>query len=161
MKYRAYWIGGRVGVMAVLHTWGSNLSYHLHVHCLVIGGGLSSDGHTWMPARDDYLAPFKALSRRFRRIFLKSIKRRFKDIRLPKYIWQKEWVAHSKPAVQGTRTVLNYLARYIHRVAITNSRIISADVFYSMCCRRVFTKFATMVCGVPRIARSCVRCNKS
>jgi len=116
-----------VGVMAVLHTWGSNLSYHLHVHCLVTGGGLSSDGRTWMPARDDYLVPVKALSRLFRKSFLKSIRRRFKDIHLPKYIRQKEWVVHSKPAVQGTDTVLNYLACYIHRVAITNSRIISAD----------------------------------
>jgi hypothetical protein len=80
-----------------------------------------------MPARDNYLVPVKALSRQFRRIFRKSIERRFKDIRLPKYIWQKDWVVHCKPAIQGTRTVLNYLARYIHRVAITNSRIISAD----------------------------------
>jgi hypothetical protein len=122
-----HYVGGLVGVMAVLHTWGSNLSYHLHVHCLVTGGGLSSDGRTWIPARDAYLAPVQALSRRFRRIFRKGIERRFKHIHLPRYVWQKEWVAHSKPAVQGTRTVLNYLARYIHRVAITNSRIISID----------------------------------
>jgi len=88
---------------------------------------LSSDGRTWIPARDNFLVHVKALSRRFRRIFRKSIERRFKDIRLPRYIWQKEWVAHSKPVVQGTRTTLNYLARYIHRVAITNSRIISID----------------------------------
>jgi hypothetical protein len=122
-----HYVGGRVGVMAVLHTWGSNLSYHLHVHCLVTGGGLSSDGRTWMPAREDYLAPVEALSRLFRKSFRKGIERRFKDIHLPRYVWQKEWVAHSKPAVQGTSIVLNYLARYIHRVAITNSRIISAD----------------------------------
>ncbi|MHC4677327.1 MAG: IS91 family transposase [Planctomycetota bacterium] len=122
-----HYVGGRVGVMAVLHTWGANLSYHLHVHCLVTGGGLSSDGRTWMPARKTYLAPVEALSRLFRESFRRGIKRRFKDIHLPRYVWQKEWVAHSKPAVQGTRTVLNYLARYIHRVAITNSRIISAD----------------------------------
>jgi len=69
-----HYVGGQVGVMAVLHTWGSNLSYHLHVHCLVTGGGLSSDGRTWMPARDEFLVPFKALSRLFRRIFLKTIK---------------------------------------------------------------------------------------
>ncbi len=122
-----HYVGGRVGVMAVLHTWGSNLSYHLHVHCLVTGGGLSSDGRTWMPAREDYLAPVKALSRLFRESFRRRIKRRFKDICLPRYVWQKDWVVHCKPAVQGTCTVLNYLARYIHRVAITNSRIISAD----------------------------------
>ena len=122
-----HYVGGQVGVMAVLHTWGSNLSYHLHVHCLVTGGGLSPDGQTWMPARDEYLVPVKALSRLFRKIFRRRIERHFKDIRLPRYVWQKEWVAHSKPVAQGTRTVLNYLARYIHRVAITNSRIISID----------------------------------
>jgi len=122
-----HYVGGRVGVMAVLHTWGSNLSYHLHVHCLVTGGGLSPDGRTWIPARDNFLVPVKALSRLFHRSFLKRFRRQFKDIRLPKYIRQKEWVVHCKPAVQGTRTVLNYLARYIHRVAITNSRIISID----------------------------------
>jgi hypothetical protein len=121
------YVGGRIGVMAVLHTWGSNLSYHLHVHCLVTGGGLSSDGHTWMTAREDYLVPVKALSRLFRGSFLGRIRRQFENINLPKSIRQKEWVVHCKPAVQGTGAVLNYLARYIHRVAITNSRIISAD----------------------------------
>jgi hypothetical protein len=121
------YVGGRVGVMAVLHTWGSNLTYHPHVHCLVTGGGLSLDGHTWMPARKDYLVPVKALSRLFRGNFLNSIRRQFENINLPKSIRQKEWVVHCKPAVQGTGVVLNYLARYIHRVAITNSRIISAD----------------------------------
>jgi hypothetical protein len=121
------YVGGLVGVMAVLHTWGSNLSYHPHVHCLVTGGGLSSDGQAWMPARDDYLVPVKALSKLFRGIFLDSLRKQFKDINLPKSIWQKDWVVYCKPAVQSTRTVLNYLARYIHRVAITNSRILSAD----------------------------------
>jgi hypothetical protein len=122
-----HYIGGLVGVMAVLHTWGSNLSYHLHVHCLVTGGGWSSDGRTWMPARDKFLVPVKALSRLCRKIFRRRIERRFKDIRLPRYVWQKEWVVHCKPAVHGTRAVLNYLARYIHRVAIANSRILSVN----------------------------------
>ena len=80
-----------------------------------------------MPVRDNYLVPVNALSRLFRGIFLDRIRRQFEDIYLPESIWQKDWVVHCKPAVQGTRTVLNYLARYIHRVAITNSRIISAD----------------------------------
>jgi hypothetical protein len=123
----ARYVGGLVGVMAVLHTWGSNLAYHPHVHCLVTGGGLSPDGHKWVPARDDYLVPVKALSRLFRGIFLDSICRQFMNIELPESIWQKDWVVHCKPAVQGTAKVLDYLARYIHRVAITNSRIISAN----------------------------------
>jgi len=121
------YVGGKVGVMAVLHTWGSNLSYHLHVHCLVTGGGLSSDGHTWIPARDTYLVPVNALSKLFRGIFLARIRRHFNEIQLPKIIWQKDWVVHCKPTVLGTRTVLNYLARYINRVAIANSRILSVD----------------------------------
>jgi hypothetical protein len=122
-----HYVGGQVGVMAVLHTWGSNLSYHLHVHCLVTGGGLSPDGQTWMPARDNYLVPVNALSKLFRGLFLARIRKQFEDIDLPKSIWQKDWVVHCKPAVHGTRTVLNYLARYIHRVAIVNSRILSVD----------------------------------
>jgi hypothetical protein len=121
------YVGGRVGVMAVLHTWGSNLSYHPHVHCLVTGGGLSPNRQKWMPARDNYLVPVNALSRLFRGIFLDRIRRQFEDIHLPESIWQKDWVVYCKPAVQGTCTVLKYLARYIHRVAITNSRIISID----------------------------------
>ncbi len=121
------YVGGQIGVMAVLHTWGSNLSYHPHVHCLVTGGGLSSDGQTWISARDDYLVPVNALSKLFRGIFLARIRRQFKEIHVPKSIWQKGWVVHCKPAVQGTCTVLNYLARYVHRVAITNSRILSVD----------------------------------
>jgi hypothetical protein len=121
------YVGGRVGVMAVLHTWGSNLSYHLHVHCLVTAGGLSPDGQTWIPARDNYLVPVNALSKLFRGIFLARIRRQFEDIHLPQSIWQKDWVVHCKPAIHGTRTVLNYLARYIHRAAIANSRILSVD----------------------------------
>jgi hypothetical protein len=121
------YVGGRVGVMAVLHTWGSNLSYHPHVHCLVTGGGLSPDGETWTPARDNYLVPVHALSRLFRYIFLDRLRRQFKEIYLPQSLWRKDWVVHCKPAVQGTRKVLNYLGRYIHRVAITNSRILSID----------------------------------
>ena len=80
-----------------------------------------------MPARDNYLVAVNALSRLFRDIFFDRIRRQFEDIHLPESIWQKDWVVHCKPAVQGTSTVLNYLARYIQRVAITNSRIISAD----------------------------------
>ena len=122
-----HYVGGKVGVMAVLHTWGSNLSYHLHVHCLVTAGGLSSDGRTWIPARDDYLVPVNALSKLFRGIFLAIIRRHFNEIQLPKSIWRKDWVVHCKPAVHGTRTVLNYLACYIHGAAIANSRILSVD----------------------------------
>jgi hypothetical protein len=80
-----------------------------------------------MPARGDYLVPVHALSRLFRGLFLDRIRRQLAQINLPACLWQKDWVVHCKPAVQGTRRVLQYLARYIHRVAITNSRILSID----------------------------------
>ncbi|MFC1763823.1 IS91 family transposase [Planctomycetota bacterium] len=121
------YVGGQVGVMAVLHTWASNLTYHPHVHCLVTGGGLSPDRQSWRPARNNYLVPVLALSRLFRGRLLNRIHRQCKDMEVPQSVWRKEWVVHCKPAVQGRRSVLNYLARYIHRVAITNSRILSID----------------------------------
>jgi hypothetical protein len=121
------YVGGQVGVMAVLHTWASNLTYHAHVHCLVTGGGLSPDHQSWMPARNSYLVPVRALSRLFRGRLLASIRRKCKGMTVPEAVWHKEWVVHCKPAVQGSRSVLNYLARYVHRVAITNSRILSVD----------------------------------
>jgi len=122
-----HYVGGLVGVMAVLHTWGSNLAYHPHVHCLVTGGGASADRQVWLPARDQYLVPVKALSKLFRGIVLNRIRRRLPEIKLPSSLWHKDWVVHCKPAVQGTQKVLEYLGRYIHRVAITNSRIVSID----------------------------------
>jgi hypothetical protein len=122
-----HYVGGLVGIMAVLHTWGSNLAYHPHVHCLVTGGGVSTDDRQWRPARDDYLVPVKAVSRLFRGMFLDQMRRRLPAIELPSSLRQKDWVVHCKPAVQGTDRVLEYLGRYIHRVAITNSRILSIE----------------------------------
>jgi hypothetical protein len=82
----------------------------------------------WLVLTRTLLAGFDApIDRLFRGIFLDRIRRQFEDIHLPESIWRKEWVVHCKPAVQGTHTVLNYLARYIYRVAITNSRILSAE----------------------------------
>ena len=121
------YVGGRSGVMAVLHTWGSNLTYHPHVHCLATGGGLGPDGQTWLPGRDNYLVPVRALSRLFRGLFLDRLRKKFEAIALPEALWKKDWVVYCKPAVQGSRKVLNYLGRYIHRIAITNSRILSID----------------------------------
>jgi hypothetical protein len=122
-----HYIGGMVGVMAVLHTWGSNLAYHPHVHCLVTGGGVSADRQTWLPARDDYLVPVRALSKLFRGKVLDGIRRQLPQIKLPSSLYEKDWVVHCKPAVQGTHKVLEYLGRYIHRIAITNSRILSVE----------------------------------
>ena len=107
--------------------FGSNLTYHPHVHCLATGGGLGPDGQTWLPGRDNYLVPVRALSRLFRGLFLDRLRKKFEAIALPESLWKKDWVVYCKPAVQGSRKVLNYLGRYIHRIAITNSRILSID----------------------------------
>jgi len=120
------YVGGQIGILAVLHTWTRTLEYHPHVHCLVPGGGLSPDG-SWVPSRSDYLVPVKALSKIFRGMFVDSVRRACPDITLPKSIWSQAWIVYAKPAVQGADRVLAYLGRYVHRVAIANSRIISID----------------------------------
>ena len=122
-----HYVGGQVGVLAVLHTWGSTLTYHPHVHCLVTAGGVSPEGQQWLPAREGYLVPVQALSKLFRGLVLDRIRRQFPEIPWPSSLRQKDWVVHCKPAVQGTEKVLAYLGRYIHRVALTNSRLLALD----------------------------------
>jgi hypothetical protein len=122
-----HYVGGLVGVMAVLPTWSSTLSYHPHVHCLVTGGGVSPDGQQWRPARADYLVPVRALSQLFRGLVLDRIRRQLPQLTVPPAVRQKDWVVHCKPAVQGTQKVLAYLGRYIHRVALTNSRLVALE----------------------------------
>jgi DNA-directed RNA polymerase subunit RPC12/RpoP len=119
-------LGATVGVLAVLHTWGRTLTWHPHVHCLVTGGGLSADGKHWRPARNGYLVPVRALSRLFRGRFLALAAKALPVVTWPRAAWRKDWVVYSKPAVQGSETVLQYLGRYVHRVALTRSRIVSA-----------------------------------
>jgi hypothetical protein len=122
-----HYVGGLIGVLAVLHTWSRTLGYHPHVHCLVPAGGLSPDRTHWLPARQSYFAPVKAISKLFRGIFRDLLRKQLPDVQLPASVWRKKWVVYCKPAVHGTDAVLTYLARYVHRVAITNSRILSID----------------------------------
>lgn len=122
-----HYIGGLIGVLCVLHTWSSSLVYHPHAHCLIPAGGISADKKHWLPARNNYLVPVKALSKIFRGIFTEMVRKELPDIELSSSIWQKDWVVYCKPTVQGASKVLNYLGRYVHRVAITNSRIISIE----------------------------------
>jgi hypothetical protein len=112
--------------MTVLHTWARNLAYHPHVHCLLPAGGVSQDQH-WHDARPDFLVPVKALSRVFRGMFRDLITAALPNVRFPPSVWQRDWVVYCKPAMQGPDTVLQYLARYVHRIAITNSRILDID----------------------------------
>jgi hypothetical protein len=120
------YVGGKIGILAVLHTWTRTLEYHPHVHCLVTGGGVLPDG-SWTPSRRDYLVPVKPLSKIFRGIFTDLARKALPNVMLPKSIWKQSWVVYSKATVQGGDRVLNYLGRYVHRIAITNSRIISFD----------------------------------
>lgn len=127
-----------LGCLTILHTWGQNLSLHPHVHCVVPGGGFSLDGKRWIAVRNStYLLPVKVLRRRFKTLlcgYLREAERKGKFGRLPKTVlphaaiegaWAQEWVAYVKQPFGGSRQVLRYLARYTHRVAISDHRIIS------------------------------------
>ena len=120
------------GMTAILHTWGSNLFYHPHIHCIVPGGGVDKRGvwhHIKGCKHNDFLFPVAAMSRRFRGKFMSLLTRRLKedDIIIEqavrKQCFAKDWVIHSKPPAKGVNQVLEYIGRYAFRVAISNSRI--------------------------------------
>src|SRR3954454_23830831 len=136
-------LGAEVGVLAVLHTWGQNLTLHPHVHCVVTGGGLSLDGSRWIAGRDDFFLPVRILSRVFRGKFLSGLRAAFKSGRLRfsgrlaalagsdqfngllSEVVRTEWVVYARPPWGGAATVLKYLARYTHRAAISNHRLVA------------------------------------
>jgi len=135
-------LGATVGVIGILHTWGQNLMDHPHLHCIVTGGGLSSDG-TWRPCRRGFFLPIRVMSALFRGKFLDLLKDYFKkdDLVFPdslrhlkdpgdfetfrKNLYHKKWVVYCKPPFDGVQGVLQYLGRYTHRIAISNNRILS------------------------------------
>lgn len=125
-----------LGCLAILHTWGQNLSLHPHVHCVVPGGGFSADRSRWVSlSNPEYLLPVQVLSRRFRTLLCESVRdaaRRGKLTRLPATVsaeWllakaaAHEWIVYAKPPFGGPGQVLEYLSQYTHRIAISNSRI--------------------------------------
>ena len=120
-------VGGIVGVLAVLHTWTQQLLYHPHVHCLVTGGGISDDGRHWHPARNAFLVPVKALAKLLRGKLKAAFEKRRPDLVLPETAWSKPWVVHCTAWGTGEQAVLDYLARYVFRVAINNTRIVGLD----------------------------------
>jgi hypothetical protein len=138
-------LGARIGVTSVLHTWGSAMTHHPHVHMIVPGGGLSMDGTKWVSCRPAFFLPVRVLSRLFRRLFLTMLAAAHRDGRLRffgghrhlaeahafdaflKPLKNAEWVVYAKPPFGGPEAVLTYLSRYTHRVAIANSRLISAN----------------------------------
>jgi hypothetical protein len=121
------YVGGTVGILAVLHTWTQQLLYHPHVHCLVTGGGVSDDGQQWHPARTGFLVPFAALAKLVRGKLRAALAKRRPDLVVPEATWSKRWVVHCTAWGEGDEAVLRYLARYVFRVAITNNRIVGLD----------------------------------
>jgi hypothetical protein len=138
-------LGARIGITAVLHTWGSALTHHPHVHMIVPGGGLSDDGSRWISSRSNFLVHVKVLARLFRGRFLATLakahaeerlkffnthagladKRAFKRFLAP--LRHIKWVVNCKDPFAGPQQVLRYLSRYTHRVAISNRRLLTAD----------------------------------
>jgi hypothetical protein len=138
-------LGAHIGITSVLHTWGSALTHHPHVHMIVPGGGISLDGTRWVSCRPAFFLPVRVLSRLFRRMFLEMLDaahragqlqffgehaplldpRRFAAFLAP--LRKAEWVVYSKRPFGGPKAVLAYLARYTHRIAISNRRLIAAD----------------------------------
>jgi hypothetical protein len=138
-------LGVKIGFTSVLHTWGSAMTHHPHVHMIVPGGGISLDGTRWISCRPKYLLPVKVLSRLFRRLMLEMLlsahdagrlqffgdhahladKAAFKSYLAP--LHRTKWFVYSKRPFAGPEQVLAYLSRYTHRVAISNSRLIAAD----------------------------------
>jgi len=114
-------VGARLGMVGVLHTWTRQLLYHPHVHYIVTGGGLTDDGR-WRAARKDFLVPVKALSPIFRAKFRDALKQTELFAQVPAQVWQKDWVVHSEPVGSGEQA-FQYLAPYIFRVAISNNRL--------------------------------------
>lgn len=119
------YVGATAGVLAVLHTWTQQLVYHPHVHCLVTGGGVSDDGRHWHPARDGFLVPAPALAKLVRGKLRAALTKCCPELILPDAVWRKPWVVHCTAWGMGEQCVLDYLARYVFRVAITNRRIVS------------------------------------
>lgn len=115
-------VGGQIGMVGVLHTWGRNLAYHPHVHYLVPAGGLAGNGR-WRSARHNFLVPVHALSLLFRAKFRDGLKQTPLFDQIPAAVWRQPWVVHCKPVGDG-RAALRYLAPYIFRVAISNRRIL-------------------------------------
>jgi len=121
------YVGGTVGVLAVLHTWTQQLVHHPHAHCLVTGGGVSADGRDWYPSRKEYLFPEKALAKLVRGKLKALLAQKRPDLVAPAAAWKKPWVVHITPWAKNVDEVLRYLARYVFRTAITNSRIVALD----------------------------------
>jgi hypothetical protein len=138
-------LGAQIGFFAVLHSWGQNLLFHPHLHCVVPGGGPSRDGQRWISCRPDFFLPVRVLSRLFRRLFLESLQKAFDSGRLQFFgaleslrerlafvrhlvrAKTSEWVVYAKRPFAGPQQVLDYVGRYTHRVALSNNRLLDIE----------------------------------
>ena len=138
-------LGAEIGGFAVLHTWGQQLHHHPHLHCVLPAGGLAPDGTQWRPCRPHFFLPVRVLSRRFRRLYLAGLEQtyaqgqlslmgRCRELaastpwrRLLAILRDQEWVVYAKEPMQNPQHVLKYLARYTHRVAISNHRLVALE----------------------------------
>lgn len=123
------YVGAVPAIMAVLHTWMGRMLHHPHVHLLVSGGGLSEDGDTWHPTAYGFLVPVKKLSPMISQRFAQALQAQRPDLfaQISPKVWKKEWCSFCKHFGQGRKAVLSYLARYVFRIAITRSRILTMD----------------------------------
>jgi hypothetical protein len=121
------WIGGQIGLVGVLHTWGRNLAYHPHIHYLVPAGGWKETEKRWLPARDHFLLPVRALSRVFRSKLHQALRSTPRYAHIPTKVWQQKWVVHCEPVGSGLNA-LQYLAPYIFRVALSNNRLLKLEI---------------------------------
>jgi hypothetical protein len=120
------WIGGQIGMVGVLQTWGRNLAYHPHIHYLVPAGGWKDTEKRWVPARHNFLLPVPALSKVFRGKLHQALRRTDCYARSPAKVWQQKWVVHAEPVGSGLNA-LKYLAPYIFRVALSNNRLLKLE----------------------------------
>jgi hypothetical protein len=138
-------LGAEIGFFGVLHTWGSNMLFHPHIHFVVPGGGISRDGTRWISCRPGFFLPVRVLSRLFRRLFLQYLVNAYRAGRLtffsslqhlsdsPSFLRYlaplrtTEWIVYAKPPFAGPQQVLDYVGRYTHRIAISNNRLLSID----------------------------------
>ncbi len=136
-------LGGLMGMLAILHTWGQNLTLHNHLHCIVPGGALvygynDNNDHKWKPSKKGYLFPVKVVSKVFRGIYVSGLRKLYKDKKLKHPdkqsfdkqlddLMKKDWVVYAKEPFAGPKKLLDYLGRYTHKIAISNNRILGCD----------------------------------
>jgi hypothetical protein len=122
-------LGALPGILSVFHSWNGELLYHPHVHMLITGGGVSSNGEHWEPARGKFLVPVKVLSRKIAAKFRDALRKEKPELfaTISAAAWRREWVSFCKHYGRGNDAVLKYLSRYVFRTAISNARILAMD----------------------------------